>query len=202
MNLKNLTIGILGIHGSIEEHEQSLKNCGVKSLRIKNADDLDLINGLIIPGGESTTMGKLMDWYGIAKILKQKIDSGLPVYGTCAGAILLAKKISGPQRAQGLEVMNIEIERNAYGRQTESFETTVILTRPESKKVEIPAVFIRAPRIKSVGKNVEILAELNNEPILVQEKNLLAGTFHPELTDDLSVHEYFLALCQKQLEKS
>ncbi|KKP39894.1 MAG: pyridoxal phosphate synthase yaaE subunit, glutamine amidotransferase [Candidatus Peregrinibacteria bacterium GW2011_GWF2_33_10] len=217
MNFKNLCIGVLGIHGSVEEHLESLRKCGMKTLRVKTKEDLEKIDGLILPGGESTTIGKLMNWYGLDKVLKDKIKKGLPVYGTCAGAILLAKKITGPQKAQSLKLMDIETERNAYGRQTDSFETEVDFVIPvetgilslrvkdscfrrNDKKVKkIPAIFIRAPRIKKIGKNVKILATFKNEPVLVQEKNMLAGTFHPELSDDLTVHKYFIDLCEKNL---
>jgi 5'-phosphate synthase pdxT subunit len=205
MNLKNLYIGVLAIHGSVEEHLESLKKCGVKTLRVKTKEDLEKIDGLIIPGGESTTIGKLMNWYSLDKILKEKIKKGMPVYGTCAGAILLAKKISGSQKAQSLKIMDIEIERNAFGRQIDSFETMIELNlkNQELKKEKkqnlsskiIPAIFIRAPKIKKIGKNVKILAKFQNEAILVQEKNILAGTFHPELTKNLTVHKYFLEMC-------
>ncbi len=211
-NSTNLCIGVLGIHGSIEEHLESLKKIQVEtknllsleSLRVKTIEDLEKIDGLIIPGGESTTIGKLMNWYGLDKVLKEKIKNGMPVYGTCAGAILLANKIIGKEKANTLKVMDIEIERNAFGRQVDSFETEIEL-RTELRELRkeknqnlsskvIPAIFIRAPRIKKIGKNVKVLATYKNEPVLVQEGNMLAGTFHPELTEDLTVHRYFLNL--------
>ena len=154
MNFSNLCIGILAIHGSVEEHEASLKKCGIETLLVKSIDDLEKIDGLIIPGGESTTIGKLLNWYGIATILKKKIKKGLPVYGTCAGAILLAKKIIGHQKTQSLKVMDIEIERNGYGRQVDSFEGEVVLVicgGMSVRQLKIPGIFIRAPKIKKIG---------------------------------------------------
>lgn len=201
MRFINLTIGVLGIHGSVEEHLNSLEKLKVKSLKVKTIEDLNKIDGLIMPGGESTTIGMLMKLYSLDKILKEKIKKGFPVYGTCAGAILLAKKIVGSQKAKSLQVMNIEIERNAFGRQVESFEVAVSGERLAVSQKNIPAVFIRAPRIKRIGKNVKILAEYEGEPILVQEENMLAGTFHPELTSDLTVHRYFVELCKKYKTK-
>ncbi len=180
-------IGVLDIQGSVEEHFVALEKVGAEAVLVKNKKDFDGIDGLIGPGGESTTIGKLLKESGLDKeILKLRV----PIYGTCAGAILIAMKISGKQKANNLKLMDIEIERNAYGRQVDSFEKEIIF---DGKK--IPAVFIRAPKIKKIGKNVKILAMDGKNIAAVREGRLLATMFHPELTDDLSVHRYFLKMC-------
>lgn len=180
-------IGVLDIQGSVEEHFAALEKAGAKPILVKKKQDFAGIDGLIIPGGESTTIGKLLKESGMDKeILKLKV----PIYGTCAGAILLSKKISGKQKANNLGLMDIEIERNAYGRQMDSFEKEISF---DGRK--IPAVFIRAPRIKKIGKNVEVLAKDGKDMVAVREGRFLATMFHPELTDDLSVHRYFLKMC-------
>mgnify|MGYP001590940088 CR=1 FL=1 len=187
-------IGVLDIQGSVEEHFAALEKAaaeagqaGVEAVLVKNKDDLKKVDGLIIPGGESTTIGKLLKESGMDKeIMKLRV----PIYGSCAGAILIAKKISGQEKAQNLGLMDIEIERNAYGRQKDSFETEVVFD-----KKKIPAIFIRAPKIKKIGKNVKVLVKHNGEVVAVREGRFLVTMFHPELTDDLSVHRYFLKMC-------
>ncbi|MFA5821349.1 MAG: pyridoxal 5'-phosphate synthase glutaminase subunit PdxT [Candidatus Gracilibacteria bacterium] len=180
-------IGVLDIQGSVEEHFAALEKAGAEAVLVKNKEGLKLIDGLIIPGGESTTIGKLLKESGMDKeIMKLRV----PIYGSCAGAILLAKKISGREKAPNLGLMDIEIERNAYGRQTESFETEVVF---DGKK--IPAIFIRAPKIKKIGKDVKVLAMDGKDIVAVREGRFLATMFHPELTEDLSVHRYFLKMC-------
>ncbi len=184
-------IGILGIQGSREEHEKMLKKIKAEPVWVRKKEDIDKIQGIILPGGESTAIGKALKREGIFNYLQEKIKKGLPAWGTCAGAILLAKKGS----PYSLQVMNIEIERNAYGRQNESFEQEIEIKELGTKK--FPAVFIRAPRIRKVEKSVKILAEIKKEPIFVQEGNMLVSTFHPELTEDTRVHEYFVKICKK-----
>lgn len=191
MNKKKVTIGILGIQGSMEEHEKMLQKINCDFLRIKNADDLGKISGLIMPGGESTAIGKLLNWKDLYAKLQTLINAGLPVWGTCAGAILLAKKGS----EFSLNVLDIEIERNAYGRQLDSFITKIQM--PAIKIADFEAVFIRAPRITKIGKDTKVLAKIKDEPIFMQSGNMLASTFHPELTDDIRIHEYFKGICEK-----
>lgn len=184
-------IGILGIQGSREEHEKMLKKAGAKVIWVLKVEDLEKIQGLIIPGGESTAIGKALKREGLFEPLLAKIQQGLPVWGTCAGAILLANEGS----PYSLQVIDIAVERNAYGRQTDSFEQEVNLVFDPKKPFK--SVCIRAPRIKKIGKNVKILATINDEPAFVQEKNVLASTFHPELTSDKRVHQYFVNICKK-----
>lgn len=200
-----LRIGVLDIQGSVEEHFEALKRlgkvCVQKSMRranfkiepilVKNAKDLEKVSGLIIPGGESTTVGKLLRRFGLRDAIIKRAKKGMAIWGTCAGAILLAKKIAGKENADSLGIMDITVERNAFGRQLDSFETFVNFDFGEKTPEKIPAVFIRAPKIVAVGKNVKILAKNNGEIVAAREGNLIATTFHPELTDSLKVHEYF-----------
>lgn len=185
-------IGVLAIQGSVAEHEEALKKAGFSVIPVKTPADLARVRGLIIPGGESTAIGKALLAQGLFAPLKKRIKEGMPVWGTCAGAILLAKHGS----EYSLDVLDIVVERNAYGRQNDSFE--IDLAVPIFGQSPLLAIFIRAPRITTVGKGVEVLAKLNGEPVLVRHKNILASTFHPELTPDLRVHRFFGALCAKK----
>lgn len=191
-----MEIGVLDIQGSVKEHFEALKRAGAAPVLVKNLEDLKRVSGLIIPGGESTTIGKLLRRFGLREAIIERVKNGMPVWGTCAGAILLAKKIEGRKNADSLELMDIVIERNAYGGQMESFETQIefdcgvgVLGRV------IPGIFIRAPRILAVGNSVKVLAKRGTEIVGAREGNMLATTFHPELTDDFAVHEYFIGMC-------
>ncbi len=193
-----MEIGVLDIQGSVKEHFEALKKAGAKPVLVKNVEDLERVSGLIIPGGESTTIGKLLRRFGLREAIIERVKSGMVIWGTCAGAILLAKKIEGRQNADSLELMDITIERNAYGGQLDSFETQIefdcgvgVLGRM------VPAIFIRAPRILEVGPEVKILIKTGEEIVGAREKNMLATTFHPELTDDLHVHQYFIEMCKE-----
>lgn len=190
-----MNIGILGIQGSVEEHKNSVLACGVNPIIVKSIKDLKSIKALILPGGESTTIGKLLKIYGLDKEIIRYAKQGMPIYGTCAGSILMAKHISGKDKADNLELMDIETSRNAYGSQLESFETQIEI--PQLSIKNFPAVFIRAPKIKNCGKNVEILAKYRGEKVLVKEGHLLASSFHPELTTDLRIHQFFIKLASK-----
>ena len=185
-------IGVLALQGDFLEHQAALLKIGVNSSEIRLPEQLDTLDGIIIPGGESTTISKLMDIYDIRQKLKHCINNGLAVWGTCAGMILLAKSLEEPDPIP-LQVMNIKVSRNAYGRQRDSFETKVKVTQLGSDPYH--AIFIRAPKITDVGNNVEILASLKDGgPIAVREKNLLATSFHPELTNDLRFHSFFMSI--------
>lgn len=181
-----MRVGVLGLQGDVSEHVDALSKLdGVDVVIVKKASDLKNVDKLVIPGGESTTVGKLIQKYGIDKAVKK-----IPIFGTCTGAILLARRINTGQFS--LKLMDIEVERNAYGRQKESFEAEISI--PALGKKKFKAVFIRAPVIKKVGKGAEVLARLNGNPVLVKHGALLAATFHPELTEDTRLHEYFLKL--------
>lgn len=189
----NKIIGILGMQGAIAEHQEILLQIPHTKTRIvKTAKDLDCIDGLILPGGESTAIGKLLDYFSLKEILQQKIISGLPVFGTCAGLILLAKNIEN-QANTHLATMDITVKRNGYGSQLDSFSTNLLIPTID-KNMSIPLVFIRAPYITKTGKDVQILATLDNKIIAARQKNMLVSSFHPELTCDLRFHQYFLSM--------
>lgn len=189
----NKIIGILGMQGAIAEHQEILLQIQHTKTRIvKTAKDLDCIDGLILPGGESTAIGKLLDYFSLKEILQQKIISGLPVFGTCAGLILLAKNIEN-QTNTHLATMDIAVKRNGYGSQLDSFSTKLLIPTID-KNMPIPLVFIRAPYITKTDKDVQILATLDNKIIAARQKNMLVSSFHPELTCDLRFHQYFLSM--------
>ncbi len=183
-----MRIGVLALQGGFAEHTAALEKLGVDSFEIrKNADLDDNIDGLILPGGESTVIGRLLRETGLFKPLKGLIAAGLPVFGTCAGMILLAEKIDNEPTAY-FKSIDIVVKRNAYGRQLGSFTTKETF----SGIGEIPMTFIRAPYIASCGDGVRNLAAVDGIQIAAESKNVLVTAFHPELTDDLSVHQYFL----------
>lgn len=189
----NKIIGILGMQGAIAEHQEILLQIpDTKTRIVKTAKDLDCIDGLILPGGESTAIGKLLDYFSLKEILQQKIISGLPVFGTCAGLILLAKNIEN-QTNTHLATMDITVKRNGYGSQLDSFSTNLLIPTID-KNMPIPLVFIRAPYITKTDKDVQILATLDNKIIAARQKNMLVSSFHPELTCDLRFHQYFLSM--------
>ena len=192
-----MKIGILALQGAFEEHANVLEKLGVVSVEIRNLDDFQQVqsdlSGLILPGGESTTMGKLLRDQNMLLPIREAILSGLPVFGTCAGLILLAKEITSQEESH-LGTMDIVVERNAYGRQLGSF-----YTETECKGVgKIPMTFIRGPIISEVGKDVDALAVVNNQIVAAQEKNMLVTSFHPELTDDARLHQYFINMCKEK----
>ncbi|MGH7246453.1 MAG: pyridoxal 5'-phosphate synthase glutaminase subunit PdxT [Candidatus Levyibacteriota bacterium] len=187
-----MVIGVLALQGDFLEHIQTLTRLGVATKEVRLPKDLEKIDGLIMPGGESTTMANLLDTFAMRDILVTKIKNGLPVWGTCAGMILLAKKLHD-DRPIPLGVMDIEIARNAFGRQVDSFEEDFAIKNITGG--DFHAVFIRAPIVKKVGENVVVLGKISNGTIIaVQEKNMLATAFHPELTADTRFHAYFLHL--------
>ena len=189
----NKIIGILGMQGAIAEHQEILLQIPHTKTRIvKTAKDLDCIDGLILPGGESTAIGKLLDYFSLKEILQQKIISGLPVFGTCAGLILLAKNIENETNTH-LATMDITVKRNGYGSRLDSFSTNLLIPTID-KNMSIPLVFIRAPYITKTDKDVQILATLDNKIIAARQKNMLVSSFHPELTCDLRFHQYFLSM--------
>ena len=192
-----MKIGILALQGAFAEHERVLERLGVENVELRNLEDFQKyqkeLSGLILPGGESTTMGKLLRDQDMLIPIREAILSGLPVFGTCAGLILLAKEITSQEESH-LGTMDMVVERNAYGRQLGSF-----YTEAECKGVgQIPMTFIRGPIISSVGEDVEILATVDNQIVAAQEKNMLVTSFHPELTDDVRLHQYFIEMCKEK----
>lgn len=192
-----MKIGILALQGAFAEHERVLERLGVENVELRNLEDFQKyqkeLSGLILPGGESTTMGKLLRDQDMLIPIREAILSGLPVFGTCAGLILLAKEITSQDESH-LGTMDMVVERNAYGRQLGSF-----YTEAECKGVgKIPMTFIRGPIISSVGEDVEILAIVDNQIVAAQEKNMLVTSFHPELNDDVRLHQYFIEMCKEK----
>ena len=188
-----MKIGVLAVQGAAREHLVCLTRLGVEAVPVLRAADLVGLSGVVLPGGESTAQWRLLSRAGLAEPLGQALREGLPAFGTCAGLILLAREITNwPERYFG--VLNVAVERNATGRQVDSFEAKLVVNGVG----EVPAVFIRAPAIRSVGEGVEVLARWQDEPVLVRQGHLLGATFHPELTEDLRIHELFLSLCRKE----
>ncbi len=186
-----MKIGVLAAQGAFAEHIGILRKLHVDAVPVRLTRELAGLDGLIIPGGESTSIGGLMHDYQLTGRIKDMILEGLPAFGTCAGLILLAKDVSNNGKAQPLGVMNIVVRRNAFGRQRESFETTLAIAALGEKP--FPAIFIRAPLIEKVSDTVTVLAQLPDGGIVaVREGKLLACAFHPELTTDLRFHRYFL----------
>lgn len=179
------------MQGAVREHLRAMEKCGVEAVPIKKAAQMDDICGLIIPGGESTTVGKLMARYGFMEEITGRAGEGMAVFGTCTGLILLAKKISGRNQPV-LGLMHITVDRNAFGRQIDSFEADL-----EVSGLDKPfhAVFIRAPLIEETGPDVEVLCRMDGRIVMAREKKFLAAAFHPELTDDLRIHKMFLEMC-------
>lgn len=190
-----LRIGILGLQGSVIEHTIMLERLeDVEPVQVKTRDDLDVIDGLILPGGESTTIGRLITDYNLKDKIIERARTGMPIWGTCAGMILLAKHIINDDKVH-LGLMDIYVRRNAYGSQLDSFKTTMLI--PAVADQPIPLVFIRAPYVEKTDGDTEILAELDDKIIAVRQGNLLATSFHPELTDDIGFHRYFADMVAK-----
>lgn len=198
-NNSSITIGVLALQGAFVEHLQMLQRLGVAAVEVRRATQLDGLDGLIIPGGESTTMGLVAERWGLVEPLRQWVHSGRPTWGTCAGMILLAERATGQKQGgqRLLGGLDVTVNRNYFGRQTESFETVLIV--PQLGDEPVRAVFIRAPAITQVGSQVECLAELmmpDREQVIVAVRQgpILATAFHPELTDDNRWHALFLSM--------
>lgn len=184
-----MTVAVLALQGAFAEHEAKLDQLGADWFEIRQARDLDRpFDGLILPGGESTTMGKLLRDLDLYRPLQERIQEGLPVYGTCAGLILLARQVEGG--APCFATMEISVKRNAYGRQLGSFFTRSVMEGVG----EVPMTFIRAPYIASVGPGAKVLAQVDGRIVAARQGNQLVTAFHPELSEDLSVHDYFLRM--------
>jgi 5'-phosphate synthase pdxT subunit len=191
-----MKVGVLALQGDVREHVSSLIACGVDPISVRRIEELNSIDALVIPGGESTTIAQLAEHYELFQPIRKRIADGMPAYGSCAGMILLADRIldaiEGQKTFGGLD---ITVRRNAFGRQVDSFESDIDFNDGGSQKVH--AVFIRAPWVEEIGKNVKVLATVispdgQSHPVAVQEGNLLATSFHPELTGDHRIHRYFI----------
>lgn len=184
-----MSVGVLALQGAFREHKRALERLGASVREVRLPSHLAGLSGVVIPGGESTTMAKLMSAYGLDNALKAFYAQGGAIWGTCAGAIAIATDIAGHPEQPRLGLLEMRVARNAYGRQVASFEADVRVTSFDSP---FHAIFIRAPRIVSVGKEVEVLARYEEDPIMVARGRLMATVFHPELAKDDRVHEYFL----------
>jgi 5'-phosphate synthase pdxT subunit len=192
-----MKIGVLALQGAVAEHIRMVEMAGAEGIVIKKADQLAELDGLIIPGGESTTIGKLMRTYGFIDAVRAFHAEGKPVFGTCAGMIIVANEIEGNDEPH-LRIMDMTVARNAFGRQRESFEIDLPI---EGFDRSVRAVFIRAPLIREVGENVQVLCTFKGDIVAAREGHVLAASFHPELTDDYSLHAYFLKMVEEQAAK-
>jgi 5'-phosphate synthase pdxT subunit len=187
-------IGVLGLQGDVREHMACIASVGATPVVVKRLDELDAVDALILPGGESTTIGKLLDRFGLLEPLTERAQQGMPLYGTCAGLILMAREVTGTEDApHRLAVMDVVVRRNAYGRQVDSFEADIEVTGIDGP---VAAAFIRAPIIEGAGPDVEVLATCEERPVLVRQGRLLASSFHPEMMGDDRVHGLFLAMIE------
>jgi 5'-phosphate synthase pdxT subunit len=183
-------VGVLGLQGDVREHLRALESAGASSLEVKTPEDIAMVDALVLPGGESTTIGKLLDRFELLEPLRARAEGGMPLYGTCAGMILMAKEVVGhDQLPHGLGLLDATVRRNAYGRQVDSFETDLDVAGLDEP---FRAVFIRAPVVESVGDEVEVMATFDGAPALVREGHLFASSFHPEMTGDGRLHAMFL----------
>ena len=184
--------GVLAIQGDVREHVAMLEQAGASVTQVRHRHELDSVDALVLPGGESTTIGKLLDRFDLLEPLRTRVGEGLAIFGTCAGLILLAEEVTGrdpaPHRIGGLDVT---VERNAYGRQRDSFEANVAVRGLDAP---VRAAFIRAPIIERAGQEVEVLASLEERPVLVRQGNILASSFHPEVTGDDRLHRMLLEI--------
>lgn len=184
----NALTGVLALQGDFAEHIDLLRSCGYRALEVRSASELESCDALIIPGGESTTILKLIDRYELRELISKKIESGLPILATCAGAIVIATQTSDGQPPLGM--LDISVRRNAYGTQVDSFEADIEVVGIEGGPIR--GAFIRAPIIDSIGEDVEVMAKHRGDPVVVSQGSILASTFHPEITGDIRLHRYFV----------
>lgn len=193
--MKILRVGVLALQGAFAKHMAMLISLGVQAIEVRKPADLATCDALILPGGESTTIMKQMQFIDFIEPFRQ-FSKEKPVFGTCAGLILMSREILSDKMVP-FQLLDVAVERNAFGRQAESFRETIDITLDSSKSKPFSAVFIRAPRIRDVGDQVKILGTLDKEPILIQQGRHLGATFHPELTGDASIHSYFIHLLKQ-----
>ena len=196
-----MKVGVLALQGDVREHISSLIACGVTPVSVRRPTELDQVDALVLPGGESTTIAQLSEVFGIFDLIKARIVTGMPVYGSCAGMILLADQILDAKQGQkSFGGLDITVRRNAFGRQVDSFESDISFDDGSSDLVR--AVFIRAPWVERVGEGVRILASVEEHPVAVRSETMFATSFHPELTGDHRIHRYFIEeVARPALEK-
>ena len=187
-----MKVGVLALQGAFKLHVQALKRLGVEAIEVRTLENFEASQALIIPGGESTTMSFLLESSGIFEALQERSNNGMPILGTCAGMILLSSKITdGRNDQKPLKLIDIEVRRNGYGRQIDSFESDLMIKGFENF---FKGVFIRAPLVESAGENVDVLAELNGQPIMCRQESTIVTSFHPELADDDRIHAELLEM--------
>ena len=194
-----MKIGVLALQGDFALHAKALERCGVEVVEVRKPETLDEVEGLVVPGGESTTLLRLMDEWGFVPAIEKFHGSGKPIFGTCAGLILLARDVENP-RQPSLGLIDVDVERNAYGRQRESFEAAGVATL-DGREAPLEMVFIRAPRIRRVGPSAETLARHGGEPVMARQGTVLVATFHPELTDNPVIHRFFCDLVRAAADR-
>ena len=196
-----MKVGVLALQGDVREHIASLLACDVEAVAVRRALEIEKIDALVLPGGESTTIAQLAEVFGIYQLIKDRIAGGMPVYGSCAGMILLAQEILDAKVGQkSFGGLDITVRRNAFGRQVDSFESDIDFS--DGSNDPIRAVFIRAPWVEKVGDSIKILASVNSHPVAVRSETALATSFHPELTGDNRIHRYFIEqVARPALEK-
>ena len=186
-----MKVGVLALQGDVREHIDSLLTCEVEAVPVRRASEIESIDALVLPGGESTTIAQLAEVFGIFDLIKNKIYSGMPVYGSCAGMILLADQILDAKQGQkSFGGLDITVRRNAFGRQVDSFESDIAFDDGSDQLIR--AVFIRAPWVEKVSDTVQVLASIDSHPVAVRSKTALATSFHPEITGDNRIHRYFI----------
>lgn len=190
-----MTIGVLGLQGDVEEHLAMLEQCKVDTLRVKTPEELRAADALIIPGGESTTVGAMLERFGLTKPLLDRVKKGMPVWGTCMGMIVMAEHVAGSDQPT-LGLLHIDVKRNAFGRQVESAEVPLNIEGLGGKP--FPGVFIRAPWIEAARDGAKIIASLDGKGVMVRQGKLMGTSFHPELTDDPRIHKLFIDLVARE----
>jgi 5'-phosphate synthase pdxT subunit len=186
-----MKVGVLALQGDVREHLSSLISCGVDAFGVRRAEEIEGIDALVLPGGESTTIAQLSEVFGVYDLIKSRIAQGMPVYGSCAGMILLAEEILDAKQGQkSFGGLAITVRRNAFGRQVDSFESDIAFA--DDSEQLIRAVFIRAPWVEKVSESVQVLASVDSHPVAVRSATALATSFHPELTGDNRIHRYFI----------
>jgi 5'-phosphate synthase pdxT subunit len=193
----DITIGVLALQGAVREHLEMIESCGARGIGIKRLSGLNGVNGLIIPGGESTTIGKLVNEYGFNDALRRLGAQGVPIFGTCAGLILLARRVEG-SHGPLLELADVTVNRNAFGRQVDSFEQEIEVLGIEEEERPFRAVFIRAPLIVEAGDGVEVMARIGRGVVMARDGHYLLTAFHPELTGDVRIHQHFTDMVRKK----
>jgi 5'-phosphate synthase pdxT subunit len=196
-----MKVGVLALQGDVREHIQSLHNCGVDAVAVRRESEIQAVDALVLPGGESTTIAQLSEVFGVYQLIKDRIANGMPVYGSCAGMILLAEEILDAKIGQkSFGGLDITVRRNAFGRQVDSFESDIEFA--DGSLDLIRAVFIRAPWVEKVSDSVQVLASVESHPVAVRSRTALATSFHPELTGDNRIHRYFIEqVARPALEK-